>query len=473
MSAHEGIPNVHNDTSPKELQALLAKGKEYTVEDESVSFFVFDFRPKAVSTIDPPLETEKPEDTKLTLYLMGFPQADMQRPNDLTGKIINDSKENGRLLIVPIFNKMLKSPNAEGGTIVNALTSHLTDREGESNSLLNQLEADGINVDILINDLEIVGYSDGTREALLIADLVEDLSDILKLGNPPNRELRLISALGTFDEIDEDAPNEGKSRPKNFNKQIAWATIEEIRLRLNSEIEKFQDDPKSPYSRRKLKYIEAANEPFDKKVINETLLSFGKMLTFPQGIITVGRHIKSSSKENLGMLFDVLKRATAGTNEEAYYKVMNIPGVRTLYNISIANELVKKHFAKSERRMPACDRLKTFNVVARWPIDDLVTPDSSCGRTVLNLLTKTPTTINQHLVLTGMNLPKDKEDTLLWAIAANDYDYVGRLFKEHPKILGHILYPNAKNVDLKFIGKRGDFGGSHVVPMKSAGPFVN
>lgn len=507
------IPFVHTDRSKESLAELQKHAKEITLsfEGQEIQVLIFDFRS----------ETAKKENQiqypQLTLYFMGFPQIETVKPNDLTGGILDRAQKNGSVVIIPRFKEIPNTPNLEATLVLQALSSEESslgenilapEIEEKTHSLRGTLREalsqEGIDIDLTQQNVEIISYSDGGRVGIKMAGYIDTYElKQKKDGSFPTRTLIALSATNIIDEIPNDQEATGKTHVDTFNKQVFWAVIEEVRLRLNALIQKeknllnqkahewiaghdFKESAESykklqdqllasqkkdgssvfPLLKNNFALIEDAQEAFDSQTTLSVIKNLSKLVTFPEGITHFVSQVKESSQENLGMLFDVIKRAATARKKHTYDTLNTLSEVELIYQGVLSLKAMNKQFSYAEKRLDTvCNSLESFDIRCVWPSEDLTSPDKAYGQTFRRLFSAYSDEEKNGIL---NEIPEEGQKRIQQALEKEDDTEMGKLFIEYSFVLGKILFPKAKSVSIRFTGKRGVMAATHLAPMKKS-----
>ncbi|KKP70108.1 hypothetical protein A2X44_00100 [candidate division CPR3 bacterium GWF2_35_18] len=212
------IPYVDSRLSKEQLQQyhLGEFERRYEIDGEEFSIYIMDFRSET--------EHGKAQDYPIDFYTMGFMETDPVKPNELSAAIIEQAKERNSVLIVPRFENLPHNPGSdvEAQLVLRAL--ELESKHGNKE----------IDFNLATHDVKIIGFSDGARTAVELAGLVNQIppeNDNIK------RTLRSISPTAVIDIIDEGKKADGTTMFKGFTEQVTWITLEEMRMRLNAQLD--------------------------------------------------------------------------------------------------------------------------------------------------------------------------------------------------------------------------------------------
>ena len=250
-------------------------------------------------------------------------------------------------------------------------------------------------------------------------------------------------------------------RPENY------AKLQQMLLARKNE----QGTDEFPFIKHGMEHIDTAPEAFDSKTMLTTANSFLKLLSFPEGKKQLVSHFKESATENLGMLFDVIRRASTGSGKYTYEQVLAMDPVKfALVGFMEAQNIQDQYIPTEHRLDNICDNLQSFDIKAVWPVEDLLATDTAYGATIRRLLTRDNAQVSQQEIANG--LPDEVRSHFELALRNNDNESLGVLFTKYSKYMGKILFPNAHSVDIRFEGERGHMSGSHLAPMKNSSPYL-
>lgn len=507
------IPEVDSPIPQKEMDKYALHDHEFKIElkfnnqTERFSLFVIDFRdcPKSRDDV-------KSRSCPVSVYCLPFGETDPVAPNLLSGQIIEQAKHNRQVLIIPRFEYM---PKNKGGDIEAKLVL-----EGLKH-IAPRLVAKGIHVDLFKHPIEIIGFSDGARIAVELAGIV---NNTVKAGKrdqhigEAKRELFLLSPTAVLQIVPDSSKELGVAFSAKFVKQVAWITIEEVRLRLNANIKAGQVSG--------IPVIPDPRYAFDKNTIKCVIVALQKIIADPKGRKMFMEEFDDSRAKNLAFLFDVLIRArtaqpnfscppaeygkailkrhanetsvwlatldkhpdlkrqviTAIQEKDAatlgklylrYPQEMRaaLPDGRIDLLASVGAYLrgawravgpFLRQFQANEKRSKVCDGLELFSVKARLPIEDLIYSHDAFGRTLRRNISQfgLPTLLSPSLKDEVQNAIKQKDDVML-----------GRLLTIHPAKLGSLLFPRARSTEIHFVGKPGTLSATHLAPFARPDKF--
>lgn len=482
---NERIPLVDPVLSKEELKRYDLREHEIQMEIEGVKFSlcVMDFSENGK-------KDEKQEPPPLALYFMGFGEGDITEPNDLSAHIIERAKKQRQILIVPRFPQLnqLDKPYSEASITLKGMEE------------LNQKEK--LPLDLARQDIEIFGFSNGGRNSIEAAGAINSIAPNGKEGKQPKRVLHQISPTCVIDVFDPQKSDrlKGIEFTSGFVKQVTWITLEETRLRLNAQItrerarfnkdihrkmesgeitrgerefsqisaeESKAKDPdgtyKYPLIAKGLEEIPAPKKAFDQVSAVKTAQSIAQLFSYPEGRAIFNDQLNASKEENIVFLKQVIERAMSGSPLSTGQGLSEKSLWQAAKETATAFGPVLEHFAKAEMRDPVCDGLETFNIKAHLPIEDVIFPNESFGRTVAEQIRKFGV---------RYNVSAYTEDGIRNALKKGDIQLAGRMLINHPEELGYLLFPRAKSLEISFEGEYGSLSGGHLAPLKSPAEYI-
>lgn len=390
---------------------------------------VWNFRPKDGK----PIKEMHPAD--VNFFFDGFAQTgDVTK---LKVAMIDEAKKEGGILIAPRLPaippqldknspKGIKiDPNIDARIMLKAINNQ------EFRTLID------FEFDFYSNDIEITGFSDGNRNALEFAGLIEKL--YRNISKSTHRQLNLWSTVGVVDLVDEPKEAKGNVFLKSFLDELVSMTTEETRIRFNQEV--LKNNGVNFLTKHGFNIIPAGAG--SKEVAKEIL----KLFKSKEGIKLFAKQFKDASTKDIVFIHQLTDRALTASSPADFLKQM----------------------AKNEIRSDVCNHLETWDVRLSFPRNDKIIKPDRLGRQLKILTLLYGISIDLPLEMLSFNDQQLGE----WFLTGRREGESTPLFSNQPA--GKILFPRARSIEVYLVGNEISSGGRKSTSLISThlGPMTN
>jgi hypothetical protein len=381
----------------------------------------------------------------IDIFVDGVAQYENMTP--MKRALIDRAHEDKTVLVFPRMPKITPQTESEKetGTPDTTIEAQCMFQAIKDRRFTDKIAESNIKLDLDSANLRVTGWSQGARDTLNLAELIENFEDV----DPDNKVvLELWSLVGTVDI--EDKPT-GVEILKLFNNEVLGITLEEMRLRINKE---YLKDPET------LKKLDIGIIPPDADQM-QIIGGVAKLFKSPAGIKIFASNLSEAGKVDIAFLTPNIKRlAASGTNP--------LPA-----------------FARSEVRSPACDTITKCDIKLTIPRGDTIVPFDKLGAQVRKIIMNGEDKFPQ-LVEVAKRFEGQDAEFAQWFMSDGGVEDPESELK---RSLGKVLFPNAKSVVTTYIGaditepksdavpederKKGlSFLANHLGPMKNTKKFL-
>lgn len=421
--------------SETEIQNIYKPTLEYKqkIGKGEVIIDVWDFRPEDVK----PIQNNHPAD--VNFFFDGFSQTG--EVTLLRATMIDEAKKEGGVLICPRLPvippaadenspKGIKiDPEIDARIILKAIN------DPEFNDLLKKIN---LKIDFNSNEIEITGFSDGNRNALQFASLIEKLYK--NMPEKTHRQLNLWSTVGVVNLVDDPKEAKGDVFFKAFLQELVSISTEETRIRLNREV--LENNGVNFLTDHGFNIIQAGAGP------REVAKEIFKLFKSKEGIEIFMRQLRDAGKKDIKFIKQLVDRALTASSPAEFFAQMS----------------------KNEIRSDVCNHLESWDIRLSFPRNDKLIDPNRLGKQLKILASKYG--YSNDLPLEMARLYDDRQ--------LGEWFLTGRIEGNHTPLIskqpaGKILFPNARSIEVFLVGSEIRSGNQNATSLTAThlGPMIN